>query len=123
MKDDRTEFNHHSANLRHGTPSTEGGKGFIEQPSDQYYNFAWQTRPRPLSVYESNLAQSLETIFATGATDLADIITGLNRSGARAPDGNLWTQESFVSTMSELSEMAGVGIEQDEAIGGGIIPA
>ncbi|MFP3615863.1 recombinase-like helix-turn-helix domain-containing protein, partial [Paraburkholderia sp. SIMBA_050] len=54
--------------------------------------------------YENDLGDALERVFESGATELDDVVAGLNRIGFRAPDGTAWTPERFRAEMAALAE-------------------
>ena len=40
--------------------------------------------------------------FADGATELTELVQGLNDHGSTAPDGSAWTEETFQTEMKKL---------------------
>ncbi|MDA0238582.1 MAG: hypothetical protein O3A84_00965 [Proteobacteria bacterium] len=62
-----------------------------------------QTRSRPVTEYEEQLADTLEVIFAGGVEELPDIVAGLNESIVPPPSGASWTVEMFKDEMSRLA--------------------
>ena len=79
----------------------EAGKGTIEKPSDSQ-NIVWQTRSAPPSDYETQLCQTLESLFQTGVSELDAIVEGLNQAGFKTPAGTSWTEQSFQAEMKRL---------------------
>jgi len=67
-------------------PNNVAGKGQIEIPG-QVENQVWQNRKAAPTQYENDLGDALERVFESGATELDDVVAGLNRIGFRAPDG------------------------------------
>lgn len=61
-----------------------------------------QTRDEPASPYEEKLAGLIQTIFAEGHYELAELVSSLNDHGSTAPDGSAWTKELFRSEMQRL---------------------
>lgn len=91
-------------------PSTEPGQGRIEHPGE-FGNRVWQTRERPAEPFELELVEALESVFESGAVELADVVAGLNKrqvvgglSERQHMDrqGNPWTEESFLQEMAVL---------------------
>jgi hypothetical protein len=64
--------------------------------------FAHQTIDSPQTAYQNALADALEKIFATGTHDLPGVIGALNAANVKAPDGALWTEESFQAVMADF---------------------
>lgn len=62
-----------------------------------------QTRGRPVTEYEEQLADTLEVIFAGGVEELSDIVAGLNESIVPPPNGSTWTVDMFTEEMSRLA--------------------
>ncbi|MDI9690696.1 recombinase-like helix-turn-helix domain-containing protein, partial [Burkholderia cenocepacia] len=75
-------------------PNNIAGKGQIEIPG-QVENQVWQNRKAAPTQYENDLGDALERVFESGATELDDVVAGLNRIGFRAPDGTAWTAARF----------------------------
>ncbi|MGU7778811.1 recombinase-like helix-turn-helix domain-containing protein [Burkholderia sp. PU8-34] len=84
-------------------PNNVAGKGQIEIPG-QVENRIWQNRKAEPTQYENDLGDALERVFETGATELDDVVAGLNRIGFRTPDGALWTAERFCAEVAALAE-------------------
>lgn len=82
-------------------PNEVAGKGRIETP-DMVENIVWQTRPAPLSTYESDLADALIACFEDGIEDLEPLVAALNDRGVMGPDGAPWTAENFQAEMKRL---------------------
>ena len=81
--------------------STVAGKGLIEEPG-LAANIVWQQRGAEPSDFENALGDALEVVFASGATDIDDVVAGLNAQGLRNDDGQAWTASSFAATMQRL---------------------
>lgn len=84
-------------------PNNIAGKGQIEIPG-QTHNMVWQNRKAEPTPYENDLGDALECVFETGATELADVVAGLNQIGFRAPDGAPWTAERLRAELAALAE-------------------
>lgn len=82
--------------------ASNAGAAQIERPG-QFQNVVWQTRARVPSDYELALASALEAVFATGATELEEIVAGLNAGGTQDQRGQAWTAESFCREMAALA--------------------
>ncbi len=65
-------------------------------------DYAHQTRDLPHGDYENRLGDALEALFGAGVTELPDIVSGLNRSGVKAPGDEAWTEEIFRAEMARL---------------------
>ena len=74
------------------------GRGEVETSA----NLRWQTRGRAPSEYENRLGDALEQVFASGATELAEVVKKLNEMGMAAPDGAPWTEARFEAEMAKL---------------------
>lgn len=77
------------------------GAGQIERPG-HFDNIVWQSRARLPNDYELALAAALEAVFATGATELEQIVAELNAAGMLDQRGQPWTAASFRSEMTAL---------------------
>lgn len=66
------------------------------------YKGPHQSRDGAPSVYENMLADSLERAFAKGISTLPVLVAYLNQFGPVAPNGELWTEESYSSEMQRL---------------------
>ncbi|AOK56602.1 hypothetical protein WT15_16205 [Burkholderia stagnalis] len=84
-------------------PNNVAGKGQIEIPG-QVENCVWQNRKAEPTQYENDLGDALERVFEAGATELDDVVAGLNRIGFRTPDGAPWTAERFRAELAALAE-------------------
>jgi hypothetical protein len=82
-------------------PSGEPGAGRIEQPG-AWQNIVWQTRSREPNVFEQQLIQALEQVFASGAQELDDVVAQLNHIGMNDENGQPWTPASFERAMAVL---------------------
>ncbi|WP_179402080.1 recombinase-like helix-turn-helix domain-containing protein [Burkholderia guangdongensis] len=103
MKEATVNFNPYLKPWKAPEPNNVAGKGQIEQPG-QVENQIWQTRKAEPTRYENDFGDALEQVFGAGATELADVVDGLNRLGFRTPDGALWTTERFRSEVASLAE-------------------
>lgn len=103
MKEATVNFNPSLQPWKAPSPNNVAGKGQIEQPG-QVENMIWQNRKAEPTQYENDLGDALEQVFGTGATELADVVDGLNRIGFRAADGSLWTAERFRAEIAALAE-------------------
>ena len=84
-------------------PASEPGQGHIEQPGG-FANPVWQTRKHAPSRFELDLVSALEAVFAEGATELDDVVAGLNKAGFHDRSGAAWTTESFQREMAVLGQ-------------------
>ncbi|WP_424135705.1 recombinase-like helix-turn-helix domain-containing protein [Roseomonas chloroacetimidivorans] len=66
------------------------------------YLEARQTLSRPMTDWESDLADTIEAAFAKGHWELEDLVGALNRSRVRLPTGGPWTPENFKALIHEL---------------------
>lgn len=66
------------------------------------YLVVHQAHPEPISPYERKLSGAIMEVFARGTHDLPGLIDGLNGLGLSAPDGEVWTEESFRAEMRRL---------------------
>jgi hypothetical protein len=101
MSETTLNFNPHLQPWRAPEPNNVAGKGQIEVPGAAP-NQVWQTRGAEPTRYENDLGDALERVFDGGATELEDVIDGLNRLGSRAPDGAAWTVERFRAALAAL---------------------
>ena len=62
-----------------------------------------QTLARPVTEWESDLADALENAFTKGHYELDDLVAALNRSRVRPQTGGAWTAENFQSIIHELA--------------------
>jgi hypothetical protein len=84
-------------------PNNVAGKGVIEQPG-HIENFIWQTRKAEPTQYENDFGDALEQVFEAGASELDDVVAGLNRIGFRSPEGAPWTAERLAAEFRTLAE-------------------
>ena len=66
-----------------------------------------QTRRRPITSYEHALADELEAIFGKGIWDLPGLVTALNETSLRLPDGADWTEDTFAAEIARLGAEEG----------------
>jgi hypothetical protein len=76
-------------------------RGRIEKP-EEANNIVWQTRTREPTDYENRLGDALEQVFAGGATDLGEVVEGLNKLKFPDPHGRAWTETSLQAEMKRL---------------------
>lgn len=95
------DYNPYLKPWRQPKPNQVAGKGSIEQP-DKIQNIAWQTRPAIPTEYEIQLGDALETVFASGAESLDQVVAKLNELGMRTAEGRTWTSAVFESEMKKL---------------------
>ncbi len=69
---------------------------------DSYRTGPHQSRERPPSQYEVQLARTIEDIFSTGTPDRAGLVARLDASGVSPPSGGHWTESSLTELMHEL---------------------
>jgi hypothetical protein len=81
--------------------ATNGARSPIER-YERIENLCWQTRTAPPSEYENRLGDALEAAFDAGATELAALVSHLNKTGLRAPDGSSWTEASLGAELKRL---------------------
>ena len=93
----------YNVNLKHRRRSApqEAGKGKIEVLAE-IENVAWQTRGEAPSEYEVALTDALEDLFGRDIDTLPEIVAALNDLNLQAPDGSLWTEESFQIEIKRL---------------------
>jgi hypothetical protein len=84
-------------------PNNVAGKGLIENP-DTVENMIWQTRKAEPTAYENDFGDAIEKVFDSGATELEDVVIGLNRLGFRASDGSSWTAERLTAELRRLAD-------------------
>ena len=84
-------------------PNNVAGKGVIEQPG-QTENMVWQTRKAEPTQYENDFGDALEQVFEAGATELHEVVAGLNRVGFRTPEGAQWSEERLAAELRLLAE-------------------
>jgi hypothetical protein len=84
-------------------PNNVAGKGVIEQPG-QSENMIWQNRKAEPTQYENDFGDALEQVFEAGATELDDVVAGLNRIGLRTPEGAAWSAERLAAEFRLLAE-------------------
>lgn len=82
-------------------PSSEPGQGRIEQPGG-FDNRVWQTRERAPEPFETELLATLEAVFAAGASELAEVIEGLNARHSQDRQGQPWSESTFLQEMAVL---------------------
>ncbi|WP_322060426.1 recombinase-like helix-turn-helix domain-containing protein [Paraburkholderia sp. J63] len=84
-------------------PNNVAGKGVIEQPG-QAENMVWQTRKAEPTQYENDFGNALEQVFEAGATELDEVVTGLNGIGFRTPEGTAWSAERLAAEFRLLAD-------------------
>lgn len=63
-----------------------------------------QSRTQEPTAWQQELANAIESVFASGARELDEVIAGMNGTRVRAPDGSDWTVESFTTLIRQLGE-------------------
>jgi hypothetical protein len=94
----------HNPNLkpwRRPEPNQVAGKGRIENP-DTVENIIYQTRSSSPTEYENRLGDALMEIFESDVEELTEIVSMLNKMGVMAPNGEIWSEDSFKSEMRRL---------------------
>lgn len=66
------------------------------------YLEARQTLAKPVTDWESDLADAIENAFSKGNWELEELVAALNRSRVRPPAGGTWTAENFQAIIHEL---------------------
>ncbi|MFC7339813.1 recombinase-like helix-turn-helix domain-containing protein [Saccharopolyspora griseoalba] len=61
-----------------------------------------QSRSGATTSYEDAFADELEGIYGRGIHDLAGVVSALNETGVRPPDGADWTEEAFTREIARL---------------------
>lgn len=99
MNPDTTD---HNPYLASNNQRAEGpAKGSIDAPG-QLPNIIWQTRPAPPTPFENALGDALEQVFEAGATELPDVVAGLNANGCMDPDGKPWTPTRLTEVLAKV---------------------
>jgi hypothetical protein len=70
---------------------------------DPLYVSPHQARQREPSQYEILLGDAMERAFGQGHWELDQLVASLNQSGPLAPNGQLWTAESFSAELKRLA--------------------
>jgi hypothetical protein len=70
---------------------------------DPLYVNPHQARQREPSQYEILLGDAMERAFGQGHWELDPLVNYLNQSGPLAPNGQLWTAESFFAELKRLA--------------------
>jgi hypothetical protein len=72
-------------------------------PTYQYpYLSPHQTRLHEPTVWQQELANAIEGVFAKGALQLDELVAGLNASRVRPPNGGEWTEADLSAVLREL---------------------
>lgn len=66
------------------------------------YTVPIQTRNGDPTPYERQLAIAIEGVFGEGEHSLEGLVEGLNAAGVFAPDGQVWTTDSFTTEIARL---------------------
>ena len=61
-----------------------------------------QTRLHEPTAWQQELANAIEGVFAKGASELDELVEGLNGSRVRPPNGGDWTEENLRGVLREL---------------------
>jgi hypothetical protein len=70
---------------------------------DPLYVNPHQARQREPSQYEILLGDAMERAFGKDQWELDQLVAALNQSGPLAPNGQLWTAESFAAELKRLA--------------------
>jgi hypothetical protein len=70
---------------------------------DPLYVNPHQARQREPSQYEILLGDAMERAFGKDQWELDQLVASLNHSGPLAPNGQLWTAESFSAELKRLA--------------------
>ena len=84
--------------------STAGGSDIPRLAHNGLYLEANQSRNDEPTPYENKLADAIEKVYAEKIRELGPIVQRLNELGTADPDGNPWTQQSFVEVVRELGK-------------------
>jgi hypothetical protein len=84
-------------------PNNVAGKGVIEKPGESS-NMVWQNRKAEPTQYENDFGDALERVFEAGATELQEVVDGLNRGGFRTPEGTQWNPERLAAELRQLAD-------------------
>lgn len=95
------DFNPELSQWERIIPSSEAGRGHIERPGG-FDNRVWQTRSRSPERFERDLLSSLEAVFEEGASELHEVIVGLNARCCQDRSGAPWSEQSFLREMAVL---------------------
>jgi hypothetical protein len=71
---------------------------------DQMYLDPHQTRLRPPTPYEDQLADAFERAFLDGAQTLEALAAALNQGGPRRQDQRCWTSVNLAQELQRLSQ-------------------
>ena len=82
--------------------SAAGGSNIGRLPHNGLYLNPHQLRDHEPTTYENILADAIERAYAAGIHDLDKLVTSLNDQHCLDPDGNAWTEDSFVKILREL---------------------
>jgi hypothetical protein len=61
-----------------------------------------QTRLHEPTVWQQELANAIEGVFAKGAQEFDELVAGLNASRVRPPSGGEWTEANLSAVLREL---------------------
>ena len=84
--------------------STAGGSDIPRLAHNGLYLEPNQSRDSEPTPYENRLADAIEKAYAEKIQELGPIVQRLNELGTADPDGNPWTQQSFVEVVRELGK-------------------
>lgn len=82
-------------------PATEPGQGRIEAPGG-FDNLVWQNRGHEPEAFELALVEALESVLAGGATELDQVVAGLNALEVKDRQGQAWTDNGFLQELAVL---------------------
>lgn len=74
------------------------------EPAHGAQNIVFQTRGGPLTAFEDQLADALMAVFGDGATELDDVVAGLNARAAHDAGGQPWTADSLAACLKTLGD-------------------
>ncbi|MBP7565767.1 MAG: hypothetical protein KA795_07150 [Burkholderiaceae bacterium] len=74
----------------------------MSTPQEDRYLQPHQARERAPTPYEDLLGDAIERAFASGVTQVEDLVAALNRTGPAAPNSQPWTVESYRQEMARL---------------------
>jgi hypothetical protein len=63
-----------------------------------------QARKRAPTSYEDLLGDAIERAFGQGHWELADLVAQLNKTGPLGPNGQDWSEASFVNVIKTLGD-------------------
>ncbi len=70
--------------------------------NDQLYLEPIQARKREPTAFENLLGDAIEDAFSRGIDALEPLVAAVNDFGSAAPDGQSWTPETLMATITRL---------------------